>query len=86
MKRMTTREAAEELGVSPSMIRAYVHTGILMAHTTSGRRSQGQRYYFDGDEVAAMKRGGAPAAKAYREQQANERIKPRRGRRRATAA
>ena len=78
MKRLTTREAADALGVSHDAVRVYAKVGYLKPITASGTLGVGQRMYFDRDEVEAFARGGAPAAKAYRE--SRETVAPKRGR------
>jgi excisionase family DNA binding protein len=80
MKRLTVRQVSEQLGVSPGTVRTYAKMGWLSFHITSGRTGPGQRFYFNSDEVEAFAKGGAFAAKSFREQEANDRIKPRRGR------
>lgn len=78
IKRITTTEAARRLSITPDIVRGYARIGWLSRSTSSGRSGRGKRMYFDAAEVEAFARGGAPAAKAYREQQANGAPKPRR--------
>lgn len=79
MARIGTKEAAEILGVSAQTVRAYHDEGWLVGRTASGDEGRGKRIYFDDGEVKAFLKGGAPAAKAYRE--SNEpKPAPRRGR------
>ena len=78
MTRITTKQAAVMLGVDPQGVRVFAKTGWLRGITNSGAMGQGKRLYFDRDEVEAFARGGAPAAKAYRE--GRETVAPKRGR------
>lgn len=82
-KRMKTFEVAERLGLSRETVRGLAASGQLGFHTNSGRIGRGSRKYFDANEVEAFARGGAPAAKAYRE--SLERPMQQRGRRRQAA-
>lgn len=70
MKRLTTTEAAKELGVAAETVRSLAKVGYLKAITNSGTHGNGQRMYFDAAEVQAFCEGGAPAAKAYRDHKA----------------
>ena len=67
--KLTTAEVADRLGMSETTVRTFCKVGYLVGQTSSGSRGRGQRYYFDPVEVEAFARGGAPAAKAYRETQ-----------------
>ena len=49
---LTSREAAERLGVSPATLYAYVSRGLLRSEGTSGQRERRYR----GDDVARLKR------------------------------
>jgi hypothetical protein len=80
MTRLTTTQVADRLGIGPDAIREYARAGWLTAVTASGRTGKGKRFYFDAEEVDAFAKGGAPAAKAYRERQGGP-AKPRRYRR-----
>ncbi|MFT2018859.1 citrate synthase [Streptomyces sp. 796.1] len=53
-RRLTTREAAELLGVKPETVYAYVSRGQLTSHRTPGERGS----TFDAHEVAALARRG----------------------------
>jgi hypothetical protein len=79
MERIDTAEAAKRLGITGETVRAYVRLGWLDGKTPSGETGRGKPFFFDSDEVEAFKRGGAPAAKAYREAR-DLSIKPKRGR------
>jgi hypothetical protein len=83
IRRINTTEAAKRLGVSRSAIRSLSYSGLLKATTTNGNRGFGVRLYFDEAEVDAFALGGAPAAKAYREDRDEQRAKSgnRKGRR-----
>ncbi|MFC8876594.1 citrate synthase [Streptomyces ardesiacus] len=64
-RRLTTREAAELLGVKPETVYAYVSRGQLSSRRTPGARGS----TFDAEEVRALARrnrrdGGTPAASA----------------------
>lgn len=67
VKRITTKSAADILGVSQHTIRDYIRRGMLTGKTTDGSTGFGKRYYLDQFEVDAFADGGALAAKAYRE-------------------
>jgi hypothetical protein len=66
MKRITTKVAADRLGVSSEMVRQYHAEGWLVGRTTSGVTGRGRRLFFDPGEVEAFARGGAAGAAAYR--------------------
>ncbi len=84
MKRISTSEAAKILGVSRESVRVFAtFRDYLKPMTNTGDWGRGVRMYFDQAEVEAFARGGAPAAKAYRE---SLEVKPkRRGRNMAGA-
>ncbi len=80
MTRLTTKEAAAVLRVSTETVRSLAKDrGYLKPITSSGDCGRGQRMYFDAGEVEAFARGGAPAAKAYREER-DLKVAPKRGR------
>lgn len=71
MKRITTTEVAEMLSVSAESVRVYAKSGFITPMTVGNEFGRGKRMYFDSDEVAAFAKGGAVAAKAYRESHGN---------------
>jgi hypothetical protein len=79
MARIDTTEAANRLGITGETVRAYVRLGWLDGKTASGETGRGKPFFFDSDEIEAFRRGGAPAAKAYRESRDLD-VKPKRGR------
>lgn len=78
--RYTHAEAAKLLGVSESCLYKLAEDGVLEPMRNGiGARIGGRRLYYDRLELEAFARGGAPAAKAYRESKGIV-TKPRRGR------
>lgn len=63
----TTSQAAEHLGFSGQAVREFAMGGHLSSFTTSGMTGRGRKRYFRPGEVRAFKKGGAVAAKAYRQ-------------------
>lgn len=80
MSRITTREAADLLGVSAETVRIYGKLGYLTPKTASGRIGRGQWQYWDRAEVEAFADNGAQGAAAYRESKGSRPPAKRKGR------
>ena len=78
--RIKTRTVAERMDCSVETVRAWANEGYLTWWTPDGTRGKSHDLWFDAAEVEAFIRGGAPAAKAYRERLNGDVTPTRRGR------
>lgn len=72
-RRLSTREAAELLGVKPETVYAYVSRGLLSSRRTPGGRGS----TFDGEEVAALARRNRREAEGSRGARAEPSVRTR---------
>ena len=87
-EKMKVADLARRLGLHPQSVRRYVAAGYLKPWTADGTLGKGKDILIDAGEAEAFVKGGAPAAKAYREQREAGDVAPTRrgrGRKKVTA-
>lgn len=79
-EKVTVAYVAKRVGRHPQTVRRWAAMGYLKPWTADGTLGKGKDISFDAGEVAEFLRGGAPAAKAYRERRDGDVTPTRRGR------